>query len=309
MNRKTRVALIAGHRYGQHLASSICQNMSHIDFTSAYILDPCRMIDYRGYESPLNVLKENNIPVKFFKEISELKDDDSLAFDADYTFVCGLRQIIPEKLVLKITKHSKMSPKPYSREHGLICFHPSDLPRGRGLSPVQWTIFSGERASAVSAFYIDFKGIDSGPIIKKDHFEILENYDAGDLHEIIGTKISNIFCSIVQNLVMRNIAFHNQEISPANSKTRPQFTLEDSWIDCRIASADNLCIAIRAFAKPYGGIHSLVDNRPINIFKAIRSDVELGDVEVGCTKNHHDSVFLKCIDGTVKLLDYIFLDK
>ena len=46
---------------------------------------------------------------------------------------------------------------------GVLCFHPSVLPRHRGSDAVYWTLKMGDRESGVTWFWID-EGVDTGPI-------------------------------------------------------------------------------------------------------------------------------------------------
>lgn len=46
---------------------------------------------------------------------------------------------------------------------GVLCFHPSLLPRHRGGDAVYWTFKMGDKQSGVTWFWVD-EGIDTGPI-------------------------------------------------------------------------------------------------------------------------------------------------
>jgi len=46
---------------------------------------------------------------------------------------------------------------------GVLCFHPSVLPRHRGGDAVYWTFKMGDKESGVTWFWVD-EGIDTGPI-------------------------------------------------------------------------------------------------------------------------------------------------
>jgi methionyl-tRNA formyltransferase len=46
---------------------------------------------------------------------------------------------------------------------GVLCFHPSVLPRHRGGDAVYWTFKMGDTTSGVTWFWVD-EGIDTGPI-------------------------------------------------------------------------------------------------------------------------------------------------
>lgn len=46
---------------------------------------------------------------------------------------------------------------------GVLCFHPSLLPRHRGSDAVYWTLKMGDRRTGITWFWID-EGVDTGPI-------------------------------------------------------------------------------------------------------------------------------------------------
>jgi methionyl-tRNA formyltransferase len=46
---------------------------------------------------------------------------------------------------------------------GVLCFHPSVLPRHRGGDAVYWTFKMGDTTSGISWFWVD-EGIDTGPV-------------------------------------------------------------------------------------------------------------------------------------------------
>ena len=56
---------------------------------------------------------------------------------------------------------------------GVLNFHPSLLPRYRGPTPLYWILRQGETSSGVTVHFID-EGIDTGPIVAQESFQIRE---------------------------------------------------------------------------------------------------------------------------------------
>ena len=54
---------------------------------------------------------------------------------------------------------------------GVLCFHPSLLPRHRGSDSVYWTLKMGDVRTGITWFWID-EGIDTGPIAAQAGFDI-----------------------------------------------------------------------------------------------------------------------------------------
>jgi methionyl-tRNA formyltransferase len=65
--------------------------------------------------------------------------------------------------------------------HGTIQYHPSLLPRHRGISAMHWAIRQGETQTGLSIFWVD-KGIDTGPVLLQKTVEIGPDDTVGSLY-------------------------------------------------------------------------------------------------------------------------------
>jgi methionyl-tRNA formyltransferase len=65
---------------------------------------------------------------------------------------------------------------------GTINLHGSLLPKYRGAAPINWAIIRGEEITGVTTFFIQ-QEIDKGDILLKREISILEEDDAGSLHD------------------------------------------------------------------------------------------------------------------------------
>lgn len=86
----------------------------------------------------------------------ELRDR---AFAADFLTAHRIGLIVLANCPIIIPRRVLDAP-----EHGALCFHPSLLPRHRGIDAVTWTIVQGDREAGVTVFRPD-AGIDTGPIV------------------------------------------------------------------------------------------------------------------------------------------------
>lgn len=66
-------------------------------------------------------------------------------------------------------------------EYGAIQYHPSLLPRYRGLSSMNWPVIAGETETGLTIFWVD-EGIDTGPILLQRSVEILPEDTVGSLY-------------------------------------------------------------------------------------------------------------------------------
>ena len=64
---------------------------------------------------------------------------------------------------------------------GMICYHPSLLPRHRGASAINWAIIQGEHRTGLTIFWVE-RGLDTGPILLQKEVEIGPEDTAGSLY-------------------------------------------------------------------------------------------------------------------------------
>ena len=65
--------------------------------------------------------------------------------------------------------------------HGAIQYHPSLLPKHRGISSMNWPVIAGETETGVTIFWVD-EGIDTGPILLQRSVEIRPDDTVGSLY-------------------------------------------------------------------------------------------------------------------------------
>ena len=121
-------------------------------------------------QSPVKVFAvENNIPVfqpeklrnsEFLEELRKL--------DADVFVVVAFRMM--PKVLFEMPKM------------GTFNLHASLLPDYRGAAPINYAVINGEEKSGATTFFINEK-IDEGNILLQEEIPVLENENAGSLHD------------------------------------------------------------------------------------------------------------------------------
>ncbi len=81
---------------------------------------------------------------------------------------------------------------------GTVNVHASLLPRHRGATPVQWTIWQGDKLAGVTTMLTD-KGIDTGDMLLKSETKVLPQETAGELLE----RLSHIGASLLLETLAR----------------------------------------------------------------------------------------------------------
>lgn len=194
---------------------------------------------------------EFDIPVC---EISDINAEINLlqSHSIDMIIMCGWRQIINKKLMNAIPA-------------GIIGFHPTKLPQGRGPAPIINTILEGWQKSAVTMYYIT-EGLDDGDIIGQEEFFIGPDDYAMDLYYKIiksGKKLVRIhFPKLAQGTASR---------IPQNTDAAtyfPKRTLADNEIQLQTDRPDLIYRKIRAFSRPYNGAYIIKEDTKIIIWRA-----------------------------------------
>jgi methionyl-tRNA formyltransferase len=100
---------------------------------------------------------------------------------------------------------SKIIEEYFFKNYLCIQFHASNLPMGRGGSPIQNQIIRGIKKTKISAFKID-KNLDRGPICLKKNFSL-----KGNLSNILKRMEKTCITMIKQIIKNKKLKFHEQK--------------------------------------------------------------------------------------------------
>lgn len=117
-------------------------------------------------------------------------------------------------------------------EKGTINLHASLLPEYRGAAPINWAIINGEEKTGVTTFFLRHE-IDTGNIIQQVSVNISEQMNAGDLHDILMEKGSELLTRTIKAIIEDNFEITPQSeviIDIGKLKKAPKIFKED----CRI---------------------------------------------------------------------------
>lgn len=139
----------------------------------------------------LKILQPTNLKNEEF--LSELK-----SLEANLQIIVAFRML--PKVVWDMPKY------------GTFNLHASLLPEYRGAAPINWAIINGETLTGNTTFFIDDK-IDTGEIILQQQVEILENMNAGALHDTLMVKGADLVIETIKLI----------ETGKVNTKPQPNF--------------------------------------------------------------------------------------
>ena len=180
---------------------------------------------------------------------------ESLAFlqgvNPDAIFCVGWSSLLPKEIL-------DLAPL------GVIGFHPSPLPIGRGRHPLIWPLVLGLPQTASTFFFMD-EGADSGDIISQTPVAISNEDTAATLYDKIMRIAKKQLVDFVPDMARGNICRLPQDHSKASYWRKRNRC--DGAIDFRM-NADAVCNLVKALSSPYPGAHVLYKNQEIKIWKA-----------------------------------------
>ena len=147
---------------------------------------------------------------------------------------------------------------------GTIQYHPSLLPRHRGIAAMQWAIRMGESKTGLSIFWVD-AGIDTGPVLLQRDVEIGSDDTVGSLY------FDKLFALGIESLV-ESVRLVREGTAPRIVQDESQMTYEPPADDANSAiawmrPAREVYDLIRG-SNPAPGAHAMLYATKVRIFDA-----------------------------------------
>ncbi|MBD3903083.1 methionyl-tRNA formyltransferase [Chryseobacterium sp. Ch-15] len=168
-------------------------------------------------QSPVKVFAaENNIPVfqpeklrnpEFLEELKKL--------DADVFIVVAFRMM--PKILFEMPRM------------GTFNLHASLLPDYRGAAPINYAVINGEEKTGATTFFINEK-IDEGNILLQEEIPVLENENAGSLHDRLMEMGSKLVVKTLDGLAENSI-IEKPQPEVEHPKNAYKIFKEDTRID------------------------------------------------------------------------------
>lgn len=228
----------------------------------------------------------------------DLSHSDDLAAFAeqalDVLFVIGWERLVPSAVLdtLKVGGFGM---------HG----SPNPLPRGRGRSPMNWSLITGERRFITNLFRYK-PGVDNGDIVESQAFEINEHDDIQSLHH------KNR--AVMQSLLLKHLPAMEHGAVPVSAQSSgsptfyPKRTPDDGGIDWSETTTE-IHRLVRAVAPPYPGSFAFVGGRRVRINHVQPFDSALfpASIEAGTIVDLSpatESFVAKTQDGSILVSDF-----
>ena len=211
------------------------------------------------------ISKRNNIPVKYTNNINDPENINWIkALNPDIIFCFGWSQLL-KKEILDIPKH------------GVLGYHPSNLPRNRGRHPIIWTLALGLNKTA-STFFFMSESADEGDILDQIKVNISNKDDANTLYQ----KLTKVAIKQIKNFLPKLINNKYKTIKQDNklSNNWRKRSKIDGLIDWRM-SAENIRNLVRALTKPYCGASFIYKKNEYIIWTAETIYCKFDNIEPG----------------------------
>ena len=184
--------------------------------------------------------------------------------------------------------------------HGIVGYHPTELPENRGRHPIIWSLVLGLKHTA-STFFLMNKKADSGKILNQKKVIIKKNYDSEKLYKNL-IKVAKIqILQVIHDFEKNKVKFLRKKKASSNVWRKRNYL--DGKIDWRM-SASTIYNLIRALNKPYPGAYFVWKKNNFIVWKADliylknKSNIEPGKV-LKVSKNNFITV--KCGEGIIVL--------
>ena len=249
------------------------------------------------YTDLLPHCRERDVPVYVAEKYSLQSVRDEAFFSNqpfDLGFVVGWQRLIPAGVLQTFAT-------------GVFGMHGSsmDLPRGRGRSPMNWSIIEGREVFYTNLFRYD-PGADDGDVLDTYKFQITP-HDTGETMHFKNTLAMKYL--VEKNLPALLAGEHHLTPQPAIAPTYyPKRVPSDSLINWD-ADLTSLARFIRAVAPPFNGAYTYIGEQRVTITRANPFDVRDFGYEAAApatvvTVFPNGKFVVKCYGGLLLVHEY-----
>lgn len=177
------------------------------------------------------------------------------------------------------------------------------LPKGRGRSPLNWSLIEGRRRFLLHMFLIK-PGVDDGDVFAIEDFDITPFDDVETLYLKVAICARRMLLRHLPDLLDGKVCFRPQVGEPSYY---PKRTPADGLIDWENMGLDQIYDFIRAQTRPYPGAFGPLDGRTLRIWKARPFDTRLDYPGAGygaVVERFGDRLLVNCRGGLLLVEDY-----
>lgn len=178
---------------------------------------------------------------------------------------------------------------------GTFNAHASLLPKYRGAAPINWAIIRGEHETGITTFMLKHE-IDTGDIIEQVRVPILENDNAGTLHDRLMSLSASLVTDTVNRIIDGTLTTRPQ--MDAEATDAPKIFRETCKIDWTRPTVE-VHNFIRGLS-PYPGAWTILGGKVLKIFECTG---HTGDHEIPGTlySDGRDVLEFSTSDGVIRV--------
>ncbi|NQY06399.1 MAG: formyl transferase [Flavobacteriaceae bacterium] len=271
--------------------ATLNQMIKHgMDVVGVLGYEPESIKNVSGYALLKPIAEDNNLPYKAFYKINDQAIIDQIQeWKPDLLFVVGLSQLVSDQIIQIPT-------------NGVVGFHPTVLPKGRGRAPITWTVLN-EKQGGANFFFIG-DGVDNGPILEQELFDVSEDDYAEDIELKILEAIANALDRLLPRIKQGDITAIPQDDKKASYYGRR--APNDGLINWQ-TDANTIYSLIRASSKPHPGAITFKEDLKVIVWRAKLADKELnytGVVGRILDANEEDHVLVQTGNGLLWITEY-----
>lgn len=250
--------------------------------------------DIGSYYDYSEYADEHDVPIYYPETYSmdERDTDHFTTLDADVLLVHGWQRLIPGDVLETFT-------------HGALGLHGSafGLPKGRGRSPMNWSLIEGLDRFLLSVMHLD-EGADSGDVVATRKFDINEHDTIQSLYHKLVMTGQQLFDDCLADVVAGTAEFDVQTAEPTYYPKRSPEDGAIHWAD----PTETIYNLVRAVSRPYPGAFTEYEGTRIMVWDAqpFSTDLLLEDPPGTVVKvfEPSDQFVVKTSDGTLLVTDW-----
>jgi len=290
-----RIVMCGCAEVGAHLVAALID--AGVRFSQFVVLTPEQGRHYAvsGYADLRPLAERHGIPIHVPKNYT-LTDPGDVAFfrkgQFDLLIQGGWQRLFPPA-VLETLSIGAVG------VHGSADF----LPKGRGRSPLNWSLIEGRRRFLLHLFLIR-AGVDDGDVFAVKDFDITPFDDIETLYLKVAMSTRCVLLRYLPDLLVSRLATWPQVGEPSYY---PKRTPDDGLIDWDKMDLDQIYNFIRAQTRPYPGAFGPLDGRTLRIWKARPFDTRLdypGAAYGAVVERFGERLVVNCRGGLLLVEDY-----
>lgn len=248
-----------------------------------------------GYMDYRELAEKYSIPV-YLPDDYSLKSKNDLLFFKEHRFDLliqgGWQRLFPGEVLKTLSI-------------GAIGAHGSSdyLPKGRGRSPLNWSLIEGKKRF-IMHLYLITEGVDDGDVLDIEAFDINEYDDIKTLYYKNTMVTKRMMLRMVPKLLKGEITPIPQQGIPSYYPKRLPEDGEINWEDMNVEYIHRL---VRALTRPYPGAFGLIKGKKHIIWKCqpFDSRITYQDAVYGqVVENFGNDLIINCRGGLLLVTDY-----